>query len=123
MDPSQLFNCNETAFFINLKGTKVLKLKVRKRDKTIYQQVNSDDKECLTVLITGNTNSSVVTPLVAYKYECLPPEKMLNFPSSWVLGKSDSGWMQTELFLDFLVNFFHPCFKGNNIMLPVILFV
>ena len=89
MDPPRLFNCNETAFFLNPKGTKVL---AGKGDKTIYQQVNSDDKERLTVLITGNTNG---------KYERLLQEIMLNFPSSWGLGKSDSGWVQTELFLDF----------------------
>ena len=77
MDPSWLFNSDETAFFLNLKGTKVL---AGEGDKTIYQQVNSDDKECLTVLITGNANSSVVTPLAVYKHERLPPEIMQNFP-------------------------------------------
>ena len=48
---------------------------------------------------------------------------MLNFPSSWALGKSDSSWMQMERFLEFLKNFFRSLLKGNNIMLPVILFV
>ena len=94
MDSLQLFNCDETNFFLKPKGTKVL---AGKGDKTIYQQVSSDDKECLTVLITGNANGSVVTPLVAYKYERLLPEIMLNFPSGWALGKSDSGWNQPYL--------------------------
>ena len=53
----------------------------------------------------------------------MPLEIALNFPSSWALGQSDSGWMQTEHFLEFLAYFFHPWLKGNNIMLPVILFV
>ena len=120
MDPSQLYNCDEITFFLNPKGTKVL---AGKGHKTIYQQVSSDDKECLTVLITGNANGSVVTPLVAYKYERLPSKITLNFPSSWALGKNDSGWVQTELFFEFLVNFFHRWLKGNNITLPVTLFV
>ncbi|KAJ4451842.1 hypothetical protein ANN_03320, partial [Periplaneta americana] len=119
-DPSRVFNCDETAFFLNPKGNKVL---ARKGNKTIYQQVNSDEKECLTVLITGSANGSVVTPLVVYKYERLPPEITLNFPSHWALGKSDSGWMQSELFYEFLANFFHPWLKENNVTLPVILFV
>ena len=120
MDPSRLINFDETAFFLNQKGTKVL---AGKGDKTIYQRVNSDDKKCLTVLITGNANGSVVTPLMVYKYGSLLPKTTLNFPSSWALGKSDSGWMWAELFLEFLANFFHPWLKGNNITLPVILFV
>ena len=112
MDPSRFFDCEKTAFFLNPKGIKVL---AGKGDKTIYQQVNSDDKECLTVLITGNANSSVGIHLVVYKYEHLPPEITLNFSSRKI-------WVQMELFLEFLANFFHPWLKGNNIMLPIILF-
>ena len=62
MEPLRLFNCDETAFFLNPKGNKVL---AGKGDKTIYQQVNSDDKECLTVLITvitiveGNEDTAI----------------------------------------------------------------
>ena len=58
MDHSRLLNCDPTAFFLNLKEPKVLN---GKGDKRINQQVNSDDRECITVLITGNANSSVVT--------------------------------------------------------------
>ena len=72
-------------FFLTRKELKSL------QEKEIYQQVNSDVKEYLTVLITGNANGSVVTPLVVNKYERLPPEITLNFPSNWALGKSDSG--------------------------------
>ena len=50
IDPSCLFNCDETTFFLNPKGTKVLVGK--EYHNIVYQQVNSDDKECLTVLIT-----------------------------------------------------------------------
>ena len=104
MDPSWFFNYDKTATFKS-KGTKVL---AGKGYKTVYQQVNSDDKEFLTILITGNANGSVVTQLMIYKYKRLPPEITQNFLSTWAHGKSDSDWMQTELFLDFLANFFHP---------------
>lgn len=52
-NPSRVFHADETAFFLNPKGNKVL---VQKSDKTINQQVNNDDKECLTVLITRNAH-------------------------------------------------------------------
>lgn len=50
-DLRRVFNADEAAFFLNPKGTKVL---AAKGDITIYQEVNPDEKDCLTVLITGN---------------------------------------------------------------------
>ncbi|KAJ8916424.1 hypothetical protein NQ315_014637 [Exocentrus adspersus] len=49
--PSRVFNADEAAFFLNPKGDKVL---AHRGDKNIYQKVNADEKECLTVLMTGN---------------------------------------------------------------------
>ena len=72
---------------------------------------------------SDNTNGRVVTPLVGYKYERLPTDITLNFSCCWALGKSDSGWVQTELFLELLANFFYSWFNGINITFPVILFI
>ncbi|CAH2108761.1 unnamed protein product [Euphydryas editha] len=95
-DPRRIFNTDETIFFLNPKGGKVL---AQKGDKTVYQQVNPDEKECLTVLIT----------------EFSIPE--------WGLGKTDSGWMTCEAFFEFIADIFHPWLKKESIPLPVILFV
>ncbi|KAJ8875517.1 hypothetical protein PR048_023412 [Dryococelus australis] len=61
LDPNRIFNADETASFLNLKGSRIL---AQKEDKTIYQQVNSDDKEFRTVLVTGNATGRLCTPLV-----------------------------------------------------------
>ncbi|KAK9711873.1 Tc5 transposase DNA-binding domain [Popillia japonica] len=50
-DLHSVFNADESAFFLNPKGNHFLTLK---GEKTVYQQLNCDEKECLTVLITGN---------------------------------------------------------------------
>lgn len=51
IDNSRIFNCDESAFFLNLKGNKVI---MCKKSNAVYNLVGSDDKECLTALVTGN---------------------------------------------------------------------
>ncbi|KAF9411310.1 hypothetical protein HW555_009875 [Spodoptera exigua] len=46
-DPSRIFNCDETGFFLCPKGKQVL---VRRGSKKVYSRVANDEKECLTVL-------------------------------------------------------------------------
>lgn len=48
-DPSRVFNADESAFFLSPKGNAVL---AKKGSKTVYEK-SGNDKECLTVLITG----------------------------------------------------------------------
>lgn len=47
-DPSRIFNADEAAFFLNPKGNNVL---VPSGSKNVYQIINNDEKECLTVLL------------------------------------------------------------------------
>lgn len=62
VEPKRIFNMDETAFFfLNPKGNKVL---AAKDEKSVYQQVNSDEKECFTVLLGGNAAGQVLPPMV-----------------------------------------------------------
>ncbi|KAF9408635.1 hypothetical protein HW555_011749 [Spodoptera exigua] len=60
-NPKRVFNCDETAFFLNPKGNKVLAVT---GNKTVYQKVNADEKECLTVLLTGNAAGDLPPPMI-----------------------------------------------------------
>ncbi|CAG4949152.1 unnamed protein product [Colias eurytheme] len=102
------------------KGPKVL---ARKGEKNVYQQVNADDKECLTVLVTGNASGSLAPTTVLFSYKRIPQEIADNFPSDWGIGKTDSGWMTCEAFFEFVADIFYPWLIKNEITLPVILFV
>ncbi|KAH9631277.1 hypothetical protein HF086_003713 [Spodoptera exigua] len=59
--PKRVFNCDETAFFLNPKGNKVLAVTGK---KTVYQKVNADEKECLTVLLTGHAAGDLPPPMI-----------------------------------------------------------
>ncbi|KAJ8897978.1 hypothetical protein PR048_003338 [Dryococelus australis] len=64
--PERVFNIDESTLFPNPKGNKVLCVK---GEKNVYEQVNADEKECLTVLVTGNANGDLSPTLVVFKYE------------------------------------------------------
>lgn len=119
-EPKRIFNGDESAFFLNPKGSKVL---AKKGDKCIFQQVNCDEKECITVLVTGNAAGDLCPPLLCLKYERLPQEIVAGVPPEWGVGKSPNGWMTGQVFYEYLTNIFHPWLVTNKITLPVILFM
>lgn len=94
-----------------------------KGDKNIYQHVNCDEKECLTVLLTGNAGGELAPPMIVFKYERIPKDLAMSVPSSWGIGKSANGWMCGETFYEYLSNIFHPWLVQKRITLPVILFI
>ncbi|KAH1028858.1 hypothetical protein HUJ05_002181 [Dendroctonus ponderosae] len=57
--PKRVFNANESAFYLNPKGSKVL---AKKGDKNIYC-VGGDQKENLTVLLTANADGQIPPPM------------------------------------------------------------
>lgn len=120
LDPKRVFNADETAFFLNPKGNKIL---AQKGQKKVYQVVNADDKECLTVLITGNANGDVSPPLICFKYERIPQDLVAEMPNKWGIGKSANGWMTGEVFFEFISNVFHPWLLESGIQLPIALFI
>lgn len=61
-DPARVFNTDESAFYLSPKAGKVL---ARRGDKHIYQS-SGDEKDNLTVLITGNAAGELAPPMVVY---------------------------------------------------------
>lgn len=120
VEPHRIFNMDETAFFLNPKGNKVL---AAKGEKSVYQQVNSDEKECFTVLLGGNAAGQVLPPMVIFKYLRIPKELSLSVPVTWGIGRSDSGWMTMETFYEYICNIFNKWLNDNGIQKPVILFM
>lgn len=93
-NPNRIFNTDETAMFLSPKGNRVL---TKKGTKTVYDRAG-DEKECLTVLVTGNACGQLAPPMIMYAYERIPKHIVLQVPCGWGIGKSDSGWMTSESF-------------------------
>ncbi|KAJ8967159.1 hypothetical protein NQ314_003047 [Rhamnusium bicolor] len=46
-----------------------------------------------------------------------------SMPEDWVLGISDTGWMQSSVFFEYVANDFDKWLENNKIKRPVILFI
>ncbi|KAF2892947.1 hypothetical protein ILUMI_13226 [Ignelater luminosus] len=92
-NPRRIYNADETTFFLAPKEIKSLMGKGD--DKNAYNFTSNDDEECLTCLITANAAGAILSPSL--------------MPKEWTIGKSDSGWMTSQSFYEFVANIFHPC--------------
>ncbi|XP_044596938.1 MFS-type transporter clz9-like [Cotesia glomerata] len=120
IDSSRIFNLDESAFKLNPKGNSVL---ATKGNKTVYNIVGNDKKECLTTLICGNAAGQILPPMVLFPYKRIPRNIATSMPKGWGIGCSDSGWMTAETFYEYISNVFYPWLLKNEITFPVILYL
>lgn len=118
-DPARVFNTDESAFYLSPKAGKVL---ARRGDKHIYQS-SGDEKDNLTVLITGNAAGQLAPPMVVFPYERIPSSISATFPKEWSIGRSPSGWMCGSTFYEYITNIFYPWLLRQNIQKPVVFFL
>ncbi|XP_031353826.1 uncharacterized protein LOC116180679 [Photinus pyralis] len=119
-DNRRIFNCDETAFFLNPKPGKVL---AEKGSKNVYTSAGADEKFNLTVLVTGNAAGILAPPMIVYRYQRIPLQIVKNIPPEWGIGKSENGWMTQETFFEYITNIFNPWLDKHNIPRPVIMFL
>ncbi|KAJ2949894.1 hypothetical protein O0L34_g11214 [Tuta absoluta] len=118
-DPRRIFNTDESAFYLSPKAGKVL---AKKGDKHIYQS-SGDEKDNLTVLITGNAAGELAPTMVVFAYERVPSAISSRFPEEWNIGRSPSGWMCGATFFEYIANKFNPWLVQQNIPKPVLFFL
>ncbi|KAL7306367.1 hypothetical protein TKK_0001791 [Trichogramma kaykai] len=120
IDPSRIYNGDETSFNLCPKTGKVL---CPKAWKNVYEINVGNDKETITVLIFIAANGKLVTPMVVYPYIRLPQPVAESVPENWIIGKSESGWMQSQVFYEYMANGFNQWLTDNDIKKPILCLV
>ncbi|XP_044595279.1 uncharacterized protein LOC123272493 [Cotesia glomerata] len=87
IDPSRIFNLDESCFYLTPKTEKVI---VKRSQKSVYNLCN-DDKESLTALVTCNAKGEMPPGLIMFKGAKLPVKIAQFLPTSFVAGKSENG--------------------------------
>lgn len=118
-DPTRIFNTDETGVMTCPKTGLILG---PKNYKNTYEIASGKEKESITVLCTFSADGNNVPPFVIYPYKRMPPAVVQNFPDSWFIGRSESGWMVSTAFFSF-IKMFYEWLQQNKIKLPVLLFL
>ncbi|XP_071052611.1 uncharacterized protein [Onthophagus taurus] len=116
-DPRRIFNADEVALFLNPEKNKGF---VGKNEKNY--QLNLSETDYLTVFITGNAQGELTPPLIVFK-DNFPENITNNLPEKWGIGKTETGWVNSEIFFNFISKVFQPFLIQKQIQLPVILFL
>lgn len=121
-DPSRIFNLDETAFFLCPKSGKVLGIPQK---RNVYEVHTSSDKENLTVLCTVSATGAVAPTLIVFPGQKMPESTKLNpnVPSEWAISRSESGWINRQVFFEYIVNTFFVWLNSQKVKFPVIIFM
>lgn len=118
-DPNRVFNADESAFFLQPTGEKVI---TKKGSKVVYS-IGNDEKENLTVLMTANAAGKLAPPMVVFSYARIPSLIANSIPTTWGIGRSESGWMCGPTFYEYMTNVFYPWLIQEEIQRPIIFFI
>ena len=118
-DPSRLFNCDETAVWLNPSGRRVL----TKKGEVAYAVNTNDDKMNVTVLFTVRADGEFVWPMYVHKGERVTSNYKSRLPPTWKGKATKKGWMTVEAFLFYITDVFDAYLSATNVKKPVILFV
>ena len=103
-DATRQFNGDETGFQLDPKSGKVLAA----RGETVYTETGGL-KEQITVLVTTRADGKLMTSVIIYPYQRAVPSSIIDkMPPGFSAGRSESGWMNSEIFFEFMANVFIP---------------
>lgn len=119
-DGRRVFNGDETGFSLCPKTKCVLG---PRGSKDIYEVAKGNEKENITAMFSFNSVGQMCHPMIIFKYIRVPQNILDSVPPNWGVGRSDTGWMKSEVFYEYISNIFYPFVVENGIEFPVILFV
>lgn len=119
-DPTRVFNTDETCIQLAPSTGKVIG---ETKWRNIYEVAPGAEKSTLTFLGTFSASGEMPTPMIIYPYQRLPKDIGERVPDDFLIGTSESGWMRSETFYEFMANAFIPWVDDNGIKKPVILFI
>ena len=119
-DPSRVCNSDESNLQLCPKTGKVIG---PKGWKNVYELTPGPDKSTLTFLGTFSASGEIICPAIIYPYQRIPRNIVKAIPDEFFVGTSETGWMKSENFFEFMANGFIPYVKEKKLKLPVILFV
>lgn len=115
-DPNRILNADETGVSLFPKSGKVL---APKGYKNVYVVKKGNEKENITVLVVMTASGKICPPLVVFPYKRPPKAVVDSMPPDWILGKSETGWMRSDTFFEYMSNGFNDWLTKQNVKKPI----
>ncbi|PIK38131.1 hypothetical protein BSL78_25043, partial [Apostichopus japonicus] len=90
--------------------------------KNVYQFSNSD-KHQITVLACMNAAGFYIEPMLIFPNTRFRYNPLDGAPDTWCVGRSGNGWMNSEVFYEWIANHFVPEVQQKKIPFPIVLFI
>ncbi|KAJ8941908.1 hypothetical protein NQ314_010253 [Rhamnusium bicolor] len=119
-DPDRILNGDESGFNLCPKTGKVLG---PKGARNILEIKKGNDRENITTLFVFTASGKTAVPCVVFKYVRIPKAILDSSDPSWHVTKSDSGWMKSHVFIEYVTTKLLPWLQSQNTKFPVIFFV
>ena len=114
--PHQIFNCDESGLTCVHKPLKVV---APKGKRVVASATSSERGVTTTIIITYSASGTYIPPMVILKRKGMINE-LIDHASSGTIGRcSDSGWIETELFMDYMRHFaeYIKCSKSSPVLI------
>ena len=119
-DSTRIYNLDESCLQLGPKTGKVVSFK---GVKNVYEIAPGNEKSNLTFVGTFSASGEIVLPTIIFPYARIPKDILNNVPNNIAAKKTDSGWMNSLLFYEFITSDFNNYLEENKIQKPVLLFI
>ncbi|XP_041787178.1 uncharacterized protein LOC121602480 [Anopheles merus] len=120
LDPTRIYNGDETSFFLHPQTKAVF---ANRGSKNVYECEHADSHKNITVMFTFGADADIIDPCVMLPMKRIPADILREFPANWGVGKSEKGWMDTPGFMLYIRELFYPHLLKKKVKFPVLLFV
>ena len=110
--PESIWNGDETGCQLNPKSGRLLG---PTKEKNFYKISAGHEKESITVSCSFSAAGASIPPMVMLPYKRIPSHLSQSIPHDWSVGRSESGWMVSSCFFEYITNVFYPWCVKNKI--------
>ncbi|XP_062559413.1 uncharacterized protein LOC134224151 [Armigeres subalbatus] len=119
-DPRRIINGDETSFQLNPKNKTVFALR---GSRNVYDVERTSSKLNITTMFSFFASGEAIPPTIIYPYKTIPKAVADSVPSMWGVAKSDTGWMTTPVFRDYIRNVLDPYLVAKKVKKPVMFII
>lgn len=116
--PSRMYNLDEIGIPMCPKIGKILG---QKGEKNQYRIASGPEKGNITVLCTYSADGQWIEPMIIYDYKRIPRAIATSVPEDFAIGRSDSGWITSATFFEYIANVFYKRLVEKRIQFPILL--